>query len=493
MAFDILVGNTEIRELLDLKDIRAMRALIPGGGGSFAFKAMTSPDFNLKSVPSVNQRVRFIFRPSAANGGAGVTRTIFGGVVTAVNLSWANPHGVEIHFECQDYMRWLDRKLVTGVFVNDNAGDMIKAILDTTSPDIGQSFIETGLPIFPKVFDFIRPSEAINQIAEDTGYLWWIDEDKNLHFTSTLANVAPIPALVPETNANVGDLRISIDSSRLANRIIIREFVFRSPGSFYENGGTSANAVDYTYDTDHFTPMGTKDRIYLALEPFSAEDVTVIRTSDIPDTSLAVLPDTVSNPDAQPGGSGTSPADTVYVNSRAKYIRWPQDQLPSNNDTYSVSYKPRIKNSVAEITPDILSILTQANRENSTDGIYDEIVSLQDIEITGPTNTDVLHAVQLLGNRILNTRAWPIVSGSFSVYSDKVDGWEIGQTFTIMSETFGVYDYEHAAHTGDVTTGAEGDHVPLRVWITRITTRPVNEDVLNYEIEFSNVPKIISG
>ena len=64
-----------------------------------------------------------------------------------------------------------------------------------------------------------KPTEVMQRLADELGYYWYVDYEKNIYLSSSGAENAPFE--VTESSDNFDNLNISYDSSRLANRQIV--------------------------------------------------------------------------------------------------------------------------------------------------------------------------------------------------------------------------------------------------------------------------------
>jgi len=107
---------------------------------------------------------------------------LFSGRVLRKKESFFPPNLLKYEIECIDYTRDLDKKLVIESYLNKTAGYIIKDIIDKYTTGFTYTNVADG-PIITKIaFDYIQVSEAITQIAETTGYEWYVDYDKDLYF-----------------------------------------------------------------------------------------------------------------------------------------------------------------------------------------------------------------------------------------------------------------------------------------------------------------------
>ena len=118
----------------------------------------------------------------------------FGGVLTSIERRFGVERNVvEILCTCQDYVYFLNRRLVNEFYASQAAGQTVKDILtdlhSKSDSDIHYSFfkdnvenVTDGAILAAFTFDKIVPSQAFDMIAQSTGMQWWIDFDKKVYF-----------------------------------------------------------------------------------------------------------------------------------------------------------------------------------------------------------------------------------------------------------------------------------------------------------------------
>ncbi len=153
--------------------------------------------------------------------------TIFAGTID--NIEESNPPGTDAlayKIDCVDYNQILDRFLVAEIYENDVAGDIIKDIIDNfvnaefSGEGITYVNVEDGPTITKAVFNYIPASQALDEIAAITGYYWYIDYSKDLHFQSKLTNNAPFG--LTDTSANFRNIVVKRNRNDYRNRQHIR-------------------------------------------------------------------------------------------------------------------------------------------------------------------------------------------------------------------------------------------------------------------------------
>ena len=123
--------------------------------------------------------------------------TIFGGTVDEAHeedILLSDGRTVrKIRYIMEDYNQICDRRIVANVYTNDTMGNIIADIVTNYLTDEGITVdnVETGPTIDKAVFNYATVASAFNEISDLTGFYWWIDSDKDLHFSSRATNAAP--------------------------------------------------------------------------------------------------------------------------------------------------------------------------------------------------------------------------------------------------------------------------------------------------------------
>ncbi len=81
-------------------------------------------------------------------------------------------------------------------------------------------FVETSATFDEFRIPRIKPTEIMQRLADELGWFWYIDYDRNIRLFPESTNFAPLD--INESSNNFKDLAISIDTSRLINRQVIR-------------------------------------------------------------------------------------------------------------------------------------------------------------------------------------------------------------------------------------------------------------------------------
>ena len=85
-----------------------------------------------------------------------------------------------------DFNQIADRQLVVESFqtAGQTAGDIVLFLLDNylTDDEVTEGLIEAGPEVVRAAWNYARVSDALNELAERTGYVWYIDANRRLNF-----------------------------------------------------------------------------------------------------------------------------------------------------------------------------------------------------------------------------------------------------------------------------------------------------------------------
>lgn len=183
-------------------------------------------------LPQEDQEVRIEF----GNG-----LTLFGGyIVEVIDNPKIKNGNLEVTVTCIDYVRLMDSNLVHRVFENMTAKAIIEAIVQIYC--IGQGITTTNVATGPTIsqisFNYLQPSQCIRKLCEHTGYNWYLDYEKDLHFFPLETNVAPFN--IDANSANYRNLKITKDASQIKNRVYVRGGTKLSDFTTYSTKGDGA-------------------------------------------------------------------------------------------------------------------------------------------------------------------------------------------------------------------------------------------------------------
>jgi len=125
-------------------------------------------------------------------------------------------------YECtaEGYQKELRSRLVNATYEDQRAGAIVKVILAAyTTGFTWTGGIQDGALIEEKSFNFVSVLDACNQLANLSGFIFYVNHRKQVFFTSRTKHTAPWAISDSESFDN---LEIGEDSSELKNRVILR-------------------------------------------------------------------------------------------------------------------------------------------------------------------------------------------------------------------------------------------------------------------------------
>lgn len=309
---------------------------------------------------------------------------LFGGYIVGISLSSVKDDGVVMaSVECVDYVRLLDRNLVTKAYTDQTDAEIIEDIITTFCPGFGitTTNVIEGVTIDQINFNYIQPSQALRRIADLTGRNWYIDYSKDIHYFPLTTD--PAPFNISSSSSAYFDLNISKDASQIKNRVYVRGGSSLSDSTTHEQKGD-----------------GVKRQFLLPDKPHDVS-VTVNGVSK----TLGI-----KNID-------TSGFD-YYLNFQEKYVE--QDSgavVLGTGDTLAVTYTYDIPVLVA--VEDTASIASNGQKEFA---IFDNSIKTQ-------------QAARDRASAELTDYANNLIEGSFKTYTT---GFVSGQYITINLSAYGI-------------------------------------------------------
>lgn len=151
---------------------------------------------------------------------------VFGGKIHAVAKSDADHGVVRYQVKCKDYAYDLDRVLVNEEYNNETVNDIIADIAATISAETGITFTTTNvactLTIIKVAFSRVTVTEALQRLASITGFSWYLDYDRDIHFFEKNTEPAPFNLADGDGNFITESLQITNDLSQIRNRVNIK-------------------------------------------------------------------------------------------------------------------------------------------------------------------------------------------------------------------------------------------------------------------------------
>lgn len=154
-------------------------------------------------------------------------RFLFGGFISRVSPKEYGEGGFFLYeVEVSDYAYILNSKVARRAYSNMTLKAIVEDLLGTyvdASYGFTTTFVETGPLITSIVFDHISIRKCFEKLNKLTGYVWWVDYEKNVYFQADIstgsANAAP--ETITDSTNNFSEIGISYETSQVRNTVIV--------------------------------------------------------------------------------------------------------------------------------------------------------------------------------------------------------------------------------------------------------------------------------
>lgn len=331
--------------------------------------------------------------------------TVFAGLVKSIKkYDPFNNSGQLLYYDltCVDYSSLADKRKIAESIESELAEDIvIDYILPILSEEgVSQGTIDCSLSIEKAIFNYITIAEALNQLASLTsGYIWYIDENKKLHFFHKSSNVSD---LIFDENIAYYDIEENQDMDNYRNKQYIR--------------GGKAQTDTQTKESVSPTPDGSI-RKYNVRFPIATKPIIYVN-------DVAVSSDYV-------GINGVDTGKYFYFNYDSKDIIHDDGETPLDaglGDTLTVTYKGYRE--LFLVSDSAEQIADRASKESGTSGIYENIYKETAID-------DAIQALEYADALIVK---YGEIKNTVNFKTEQV-GLKAGQMLKIENTLFELDDY----------------------------------------------------
>ncbi len=232
------VASTDVSLEVEKQSLTAVNRIIDNpDSASFA---LVDPD----TEPTPGNSVEIFLDDTSQN--------IFAGVINLVTQKTLSPGKKTYAVNCSDFIRYFDKRLVVESFETNKTVDQIINTIVTsyTDPAIGftQNNVDAPFTLLqPIVFNYRLPSEALRELAETLGYIWYIDKDRDVHFISKEIIFSPFTLNDDLLETTATNFQISVDYSQIRNRVFVRGG-YNLTSSITQNIKTDGTRRSWTID-----------------------------------------------------------------------------------------------------------------------------------------------------------------------------------------------------------------------------------------------------
>ncbi len=323
---------------------------------------------------------------------------LFAGIVYSVRKTEAMP-GVLYHdVQAIDNSALADKRIVVGVAEDEYAGEIIRTLILPLLAEEGviEGDIQDGALISKAVFNYIKCSEALDQLKDLTGFNWKIDNDKKLNFFSRDTNTSPfvlnntVPHSSFEQNSTMGDYR---------NRQYVRG----------EKGETAVQSLEKPSPKPDGQSQNFVMRFPLAKKPSIYINSVQVNESDI-------------------GVNGLDTGKKWYFTYNSNTITQDNSETPLlATDVLEITYTG-LRN-ILLMLDNNSGINDRKDKETGTSGIYESMSNEQTIKSTNQAIQYGQGLIQKYGE----------ISDTVS-FTTTVTGLEAGQLLTVNKPLFNIND-----------------------------------------------------
>lgn len=184
---------------------------------------------------------------------------VFGGYITDVVQTQLAPGEYRYDVNCVDYSDLLRRSLVVEVYQSQPCLEIITDILTDYVAGVTYTHVAAGPTINYISFNYKFPFDCVQELADLTGYDWYVDSAKDLHFFSIETNAAPYSLTDSASTGQYAGLEITVDKTQLRNRVTAR-------------GGYELSAL---YENDVQTAIAGQTVFALKYKPYAPVSIYI--------------------------------------------------------------------------------------------------------------------------------------------------------------------------------------------------------------------------
>lgn len=151
---------------------------------------------------------------------------VFGGTIETIETQVIDSPSpfAKVAVKCVDFNQLADRHLVAEVFEveGQTLGDIVRLLWAGYLEDegISEGLIEDGPEVVKAVYNYVRLSDAFNELAERTGMVWYIDPFLGLNFHARES--APCPVSFSDSSSPFRSLKVAASRSAYRNQQYVR-------------------------------------------------------------------------------------------------------------------------------------------------------------------------------------------------------------------------------------------------------------------------------
>lgn len=333
------------------------------------------------------------------------SRFLFAGYISKITSEEVGEGQLFIYtVEASDYSYIFNNKIARRAYTNqtlnyivtDLMGEYVAAAYGFTLTNVA-----TGPTIASVTFDHISIRKCLEKLAKLTGYVWWVDYQKNLYFKPQTATAAP--ENITDSSNNFENIGIDYDVSQVRNSVIVI-------GS--TDGEQSANTIQETFTGDGATRSWQLEAKPSQISSIKINGVSKQFSLDVNERDTDVF---------------------VYNFEGASFRLTDSQTTPAGGgspDSIVITYYPRIP-IIAQRT-DPTSIAAFAALDGG-DGVYEYTIKEPSITSKAEAAARALQELEDFSTALVN--------GQFTTRTSLLSGgsyFQVGQYVTVNLPTYGI-------------------------------------------------------
>lgn len=148
--------------------------------------------------------------------------TVFGGYITKIDKQVLGQGTAEATITCSDYSCRLTAETVNEQYLDMTVKEIIDALVADHDCGITSNQVVCDVLISKIIFNRQTFADCVQRLADVTGYSWYVDYDKDIHFFIKNSELAPFNVSDGDGNTITDSLKISTDLSQIRNRVFVK-------------------------------------------------------------------------------------------------------------------------------------------------------------------------------------------------------------------------------------------------------------------------------
>lgn len=233
-----------------------------------------------KTIPNVNDEV--VLEED--------TVKVFGGVITERNEVIKGGLLVAYDIRCKDYSQYLDRKVVVKSYASTTARSIVLDLISTYTSGFTTTNVPATTPTVGSIkFNYEQVTRCLTQLADQIGWDWYVDHNKDIHFFDSENLSAPFELNDTADTFEWESLEVNKTITQIKNSVFVRggeykktileasaQDIFVADGTQrvfplsykYDNITVKDNSTVNTIGTDQQTNPASVDVLYNFNEKF---------------------------------------------------------------------------------------------------------------------------------------------------------------------------------------------------------------------------------